>query len=439
MSVELPPVLPYFDTLAHAEASNPWLNDRVARIVMHHGVEDAALVYEHLLDWLAENDSPNLYKAYRSEATTLLIWAWDVERLPLAKINRKRLRDYILWCQQPPADWVATAPRSQLRLDKQLGERVPNPRWRPFVNRQPRDAAHTIGDSPYQLSHAAIRTKLSIVSTLFQYLISEEYCEHNPAQILLALDKWKERKQHRASDEDNEQIKSMTDLQWSYVMDACDRLAAEDPARNERSRFLVILLYAVYPRISELSARPGFSPTMAQFRRDKKTGVLGFFIPRSKGGKSRTVAVSRALVEALARYRRHLGVSDDLPAANDTLPLFVRQRAGTTGRDKGYLNANLGDRRIRDLVQEVFERAAKLLADDGFDQDAHEVRAMTVHCIRHTGISHDINYHCRPLAHVQADAGHDSLDTTSRYVWTSRVERHESARDKQLHWLSEAD
>ncbi len=41
------------------------------------------------------------------------------------------------------------------------------------------------------------------------------------------------------------------------------------------------------------------------------------------------------------------------------------------------------------------------------------MRNLTPHSIRHTGITHDINLNGRPLSHVQADAGHDSIDTTS--------------------------
>src|SRR5690349_11281293 len=64
---------------------------------------------------------------------------------------------------------------------------------------------------------------------------------------------------------------------------------------------------------------------MGQFRRDTKTGVWGFHIPRSKGGKKRTVAVSNQLLKALQRYRRFLGLPP-LPVPNEDTPLFVRHR-----------------------------------------------------------------------------------------------------------------
>ena len=80
--------------------------------------------------------------------------------------------------------------------------------------------------------------------------------------------------------------------------------------------------------------------------------------------------------------------------------------------------------------------AADLALEDGFEQDAQEMRQMTPHSIRHTGITHDINLNGRPLSHVQADAGHDSIDTTSQYLHVSKTERHETAARKQINRLS---
>jgi integrase len=272
-----------------------------------------------------------------------------------------------------------------------------------------------------------MKTKLAILSAFFQFLIQEEYMDRNPALLL-------QRVKRAGPQEAGEDAQSFTELQWSYVMQAAEQLAAECPAQHERSRFLICLMYACYLRISEVAARPGFSPVMGQFRRDAKTGVWGYDIPRSKGGKRRTVAVSQALLEALTRYRTFLGLSP-LPAPGEQTPLFVRHKAAAHGREQGELNANLGIRQLRDLVMAVFEQAASLAEQDGFDQDAAEMRTLTPHSIRHTGITHDINLHGRPLSHVQADAGHDSIDTTSKYLHTGNRERHESASRKPLDHL----
>lgn len=160
---------------------------------------------------------------------------------------------------------------AQFVLDKEWGERLPNPQWRPFLGK--RELGRTL---PYRLSEQAMKTKLAILSAFFQFLIQEEYMDRNPA---LLLQRVKRPQQQEADD----QVQAFSELQWSYVMQAADTLANDHPEQHERSRFLTILMYACYLRISEVAARPGFTPVMGQFRRDRKTGVWGYFIPQSKG------------------------------------------------------------------------------------------------------------------------------------------------------------
>jgi hypothetical protein len=58
------------------------------------------------------------------------------------------------------------------------------------------------------------------------------------------------------------------------------------------------------------------------------------------------------------------------------------------------------------------------------------LRTATVHWLRHTAISADIE--SRPREHVRDDAGHEDPATTERYIDTDRLARHESARHKSL-------
>ena len=173
---------------------------------------------------------------------------------------------------------------------------------------------------------------------------------------------------------------------------------------------------------------------MGQFRQNHQTGIWSFHIPLSKGGKKRSVAISKALLDALVTYRQYLGLTD-YPHPNESHPLFVRHRAAGRGRDVGLLNANLGIRQIRDEIQNIINLAADNAQTDGFIHDAQQMRKLTAHNIRHTGITHDININRRPLSHVQADAGHESIDTTSQYLHTTQTERHESAFNKPLDHL----
>lgn len=425
-----PPALPLFDAIRHLEDGNAVVNQHLAHVTITR-VSDAALTYEHAVDWLLEQKhSENNYKTYRSELTTFLHWAFDVEEVSLSDITRRVLMRYIDYCTAPPATLIAYRNVAQFVLNKALDERVPNPQWRPFLGKK-REGV----EQPYKITEKALKTKLAILSAFFSYLINEEYTERNPAMMLMKNGRFKAGSQSSVMHEDDEQMRAFSELQWSYVVATAEQLAATDPEEHERTLFLISLMYGCYLRISEAAARPGFSPVMGQFRRDSKTGVWGFYIPRSKGGKRRTVAVSKQLLQALQRYRCFLGL-DKLPPPNEDTPLLIRHRAAGRGRDSGLLNANLGIRQLREEIGSVISRAADVAAKDGLEQDAREMRQMTPHSIRHTGISHDINLNNRPLSHVQADAGHDSIDTTSQYLHTSRVERHESAADKPMDHLA---
>lgn len=426
---EFPPVFPLFDAPRYLDEGNAAINQHVAEITVNV-VADAALAYEYAVEWLSEQRfHENNYKTYRSELTTFFHWCFDVEGISLVTVDRRLMQRYVDYCLNPPVELISHRNVPQFIEDKGWGERVPNPLWRPFLGKR-LDGIML----PYRLSDTALKTKMAILSSFFDYLIQEEYTERNPAVIWMKHSRLSGNPAVAATEPGEDEIKSFSELQWSYVMTTAETMAAEDPELHERTLFLVSLMYSCYLRISEVAAHPGFAPVMGQFRRDSHTGVWGFFIPVSKGGKKRTVAVSNQLLLALKRYRNYLGLSD-YPVAQDSTPLFVRHKAAGRGRDAGLRNANLGIRQIRDQINQLFSRASDQAMQDGFVQDASEMRQMTPHSIRHTGITHDINLNGRPLSHVQADAGHDSIDTTSQYLHTSRIERHESAARKPLNHL----
>ncbi|OUS09035.1 hypothetical protein A9Q81_00360 [Gammaproteobacteria bacterium 42_54_T18] len=70
------------------------------------------------------------------------------------------------------------------------------------------------------------------------------------------------------------------------------------------------------------------------------------------------------------------------------------------------------------------------MVKDGLEEDATELRSATVHWLRHTGISDDVQL--RPREHVRGDAGHASAQTTERYIDVEDRERHASGKGKQI-------
>jgi len=126
------------------------------------------------------------------------------------------------------------------------------------------------------------------------------------------------------------------------------------------------------------------------------------------------------MLESLKRYRRHLGLPE-LPLPGEQSPL-VRKIHGN-----GPVTST---RQIRNIVQQCFDQAYENLASQGQSTEASELKAATVHWLRHTGISEDVKF--RPREHVKEDAGHSSMATTDRYIDSELRERHASAVNKKV-------
>jgi hypothetical protein len=75
------------------------------------------------------------------------------------------------------------------------------------------------------------------------------------------------------------------------------------------------------------------------------------------------------------------------------------------------------------------------MREDGLEEDAMELRESTVHWLRHTGISEDVQ--TRPREHVRDDAGHATMATTDRYIESDQRERHHSGRGKPVKFFDE--
>ena len=423
------PVLPLFESKEFIEQGNPAINQHITSISINK-IRDAGVVYELACDLLfSQRDNENSYKSYRSELSCFLHWCFDVVQLSPDEVSRRDMDKFVAYCQNPPIDLIGYFNVAQFKLDKASDQRIPNPQWRPFVGKKIDGK-----EQQYSLSDNALKTKMAILSSFYGFLMAEDFCERNPAQAWMNHSRFAQKRKYKAN-EDELNTLAFTELQWSYLMSGVEELSQTQPELHQRSLFLIKLIYSCYLRVSDVSARIGYSPIMGQFVQDKQTGIWRFNIPKSKGGKSRSIPISNALLDALIEYRRFLGLSD-LPEADEQTPLFIRHKAAGRGRDVGFINANLGIRQVRDEVQKIIEHGANCAKNAGMFEDAKSMRKLTAHNIRHTGITHDINIYRRPLSHVQADAGHESIDTTSQYLHTTQTERHQSTANKPIDSLA---
>ncbi|WP_199611845.1 tyrosine-type recombinase/integrase [Flocculibacter collagenilyticus] len=392
---EFLPLFPHADQL---ELGNDAINKIVTEL--DRTIHDASYTYELAIEYLAENRfNANNFKSIRSELNLLYNWMWFVEGISLQDINRITLRKFIDFCNQPPTQLIAPTSYPYFVVNKETKEPEINPKWKPFVHR---------GDGEYIRKTTTLKAQLSLLSSFFLFLADLEYCDKNPAAVLLRRLNVNNTRVSLSEDGD----KSLSTMQWQYVWQEVNRLADADPAKHERTRLLFALLYMLYPRVSEISARPGYTPLMSSFIKHR-TGKWIFKIPRSKGGKSRSIPCSSALIQCLVRYRRFLGLPD-LPVPNESTPLFVRHKAGTHGREAGILNAQLGIEAISGIVKDIFNVTADILQNVE-PYEAEELRKFSIHSIRHTGISNAIANN-EPLQTVMKNAGHSDLSTLSIYT-----------------------
>lgn len=390
----------FFDTMGEME--NPFKYPLSS--VPHLSTDapnDALADYQAASEFIySYRGSPDTFSTYRREIEHMLHWCWLVANKSLRQITREDIESYAEFTRHPPENWIGdkNVPRF---LDKG-GERLPNPEWRPYVS----------AGGEYVCSQAGLQSLFSVLSSFFNFLIQEKFLAANPVSQIRQKSKFLRKHQSQGK------IRRLSPLQWDYVIEAAEQMAASDPAVHERTLFIMNALFAMYLRISELVDTPRWQPQMGHFQLDQEGNW--WFITVGKGNKEREVSVSDAMLDALKRYRKSRGLPA-LPSPGESSPLIHKTRG------KGGISST---RQIRGIVQKCFDTAATKMRAEGFVEDSERLADATVHWLRHTGISEDVKH--RPREHVRDDAGHGSSAITDRYIDVERAERHASAKSKTI-------
>ena len=159
--------------------------------------------------------------------------------------------------------------------------------------------------------------------------------------------RFKQKKQLVATMQNQRIKRRLSRVQWQTIIEIIT-LKAQASEAYERHLFLLSTFYLLGLRISELSSHSKQAGVMSSFYKDRK-GVW-WFEAHGKGNKVREVAVPDAMLNALTRYRRVLGLSD-LPATGELTPLLPKL--------KGY--GGLGQRQIRHIISQAFDIAQQQL------------------------------------------------------------------------------
>lgn len=400
---------PLFDTLEKLSDNTEIIQPHLLTLNIPSAPEEFALSLEFLKSY---SNSPDTFVAYRREIERLLHWTWLICKKSLKEITRNDIRDYLHFVGDPPKSWIATKNTDRF-INDSLGLRQPNLEWRPFVVRISKiNRLH--GKLPdkatYQLGNKSIAAIFATLSSFFTFLQQESYMEANLISLI------RQKKGYMQRQQTQKVTRKLSKLQWIHVITAAEDLAKEDPM-HERTLFLMSAFYLLGLRISELAYTPGRMATMGNFAPDKQG--LWWYTTIGKGNKLRDIAVPDELMNALKHYRTKLDLPP-LPGREEAMPLLPKMK-GKQG---------LGSRQIRNIVQTVFDRAIQTLQRQGKKDESEDLATATVHWLRHTAISSDVE--SRPREHIRDDVGHENPSTMDKYIDIDRAARHQSAQHKHL-------
>ncbi|SEJ58632.1 Site-specific recombinase XerD [Pseudomonas linyingensis] len=356
------------------------------------------------------------FNSYRTHVERLLLWALLVARKPLLDLRRRDAEAFMEFCLRPPKDWVGPMVKSRFvriggRKKLESDSYVVNETWRPFSMTVPKrnraladPASHEISERPYKMSQGSVAQVFAVCGSFFQHATDEGLTEVNPFRAVKQKSIYKQRNTLDVSG------RSLTQLQWSYVIETAEQMADEEPELHERTLFILATLFAMYLRVSDLVGRDNWEPTMGDFRRDT-TGNWWFHVV-GKGNKAAKISVRDDYIQTyLIRYRRHLGLPA-LPSPQETHPLL----STLTGR------AGLSDRHLRLLLQAVFDRSLARMVEEGWSNDeVDHLRSASLHWLRHTSATFDAPH--RDMKDLQADLRHNSLSTTQNTYYNSLDEQ----------------
>ena len=296
-------------------------------------------------------------KAYRREATRLLLWLQHERQRTLTQMDVADCTAYMAFLQHIPARWIS-------RDRATPGQ----PGWAPF--RGP-------------LSHASHRQAVVIVNALFTWLQAAQYIPSNPWQLV---------NKKTGDDRDMKMLdsKALSEAAMAEVLRFVD--AQPVTASSTRIRFILRFVESVGLRSAEL-----LGATLKDIRLEPEGWVIQI---HGKGAKNRIAAMPGQALNALQVYLHHrdLGRLQDAPPE---APLL----ASTTDT-----MTPVGYQALYEHVRGWIRKA--VAASELPMHERAKLAGATTHWLRHTfgtrAIAREV-----PLDVIQAQMGHASIQTTT--------------------------
>jgi len=363
------------------------------------------------LEYTGRNKSIHTYDRFRNEIEKFLLWSFLEKKKPIDEFRKTDILEYADFCWKPPVSWIGTSSQERFKLKNSYFNS--NEVWRPYKMQAAKSQlSKEVDKKKYRPSQQTLMSTFTAIIVFYNYLMGEEFCYGNPAQIA------KKDCKHFISDAQVKEVKRLSSAQWQYLLDTAVDMANEDPI-YERNLFVIASLKTLFLRISELSERDNWSPIMGHFWQDEDDNWwLKIF---GKGRKLRDTTVPTDFIPFLKRYRSYRGLSG-LPTSGDNNVLVekIRGQGGMTSRH------------LRRLVQSIFDNAYDRMKQLEGENKSIKLKEATTHWLRHTGASMEIE-RGRALKDLSEDLGHASMATTDTiYVQSENRLRAESGKKRKV-------
>ncbi|AGS39604.1 tyrosine-type recombinase/integrase [Cycloclasticus zancles] len=366
---------------------------------------------QEFLSYIGRNKSQHTYTRFRSEIEKFLLWSFVIKESPCDEFRKTDILDYADFCWKPPQTWISLTNHDKFQ-PKGDGTYIQNKAWSPYRLVVSKGDNSTPDKKKYRPSQQTLRATFTAIIAFYKYLMDEEYCVGNPAQLA------KKDCRHFIKDAQVKDVKRLSEEQWLFLLETVTAMA-DDNSRFERNLFLIAALKTLFLRISEFSERPDWIPVMGHFWED--TDKNWWLKVYGKGRKLRDITVPSSFMPYLKRYRLYRGMSS-LPLDGEKHPIVEKLRGS------GGMTA----RQLSRLVQEVFDHAYETMKKQQGEEIARKFREVSTHWLRHTGASLEIE-RGRALKDLSEDLGHSSMATTDTvYVQSEDRKRAESGKNREV-------
>ena len=362
----------------------PELDGRAGR---YRALRDQCLLtaetdHEAIGAWLAAKRSQDAagelsptQRSYRKEAERLLLWAVLERKTALSSLGAEDAVAYRLFLGDPPAAWCG--PRHNQRW---------SPLWRPL-------------EGP--LAPTALRQAMSILRSLFAFLMRQNYLSGNPfAAMTERVDAPRALGLHR----------TLSLAQWEHLDALLAGHAATEAGRRLRRGMRWV--YATGLRLSEITGATCGDLQQVVYRRPDGRDAGGWLLSvNGKAGRQREVPVPAELVTDLEEELAHHGFEPRVGAQGNrhihVLARFdLKPEHPKPWSASGFYSA----------IKLFLAQAARMLDD----AQAEHLQRASIHWLRHAHGAHALQGRAGrapvPIQVVQNNLGHVSVGTTAGYL-----------------------